>query len=569
MLKKISLFACALCLLLAFAHVGAQDNLLKDGDFEGNYTGRSVPEGGDINAGQLNVPGSWALWITQQPRTQSWQNRVPTIFPHNGPNPNPHGGGRALNITRDGATFTVALYQQVSVAQGTKVQASAWAYLKTCRPPKGGTDCSSDASSGAFVKVGVDPTGGVDPNGGSIVWSGPATPHNTWQQVSVDATAAGGTITVFLYTTQNFPATSGNDNNGTASLNRVYWDDAILSTGGTGGAPAPGAPTVAPTAPPVVAFVVPQQAQSDGSIVHTVQTGDTIDSIAFAYGVTRAQILELNKISDPRIIAVGQKLIIKQAAPGGAATPEAAATEAAAPSGDNATAVEPTTQSDSATEPTTAPQSTEAAAPAQEPTAQSTEVAAAPTVENSQPDSAASAEPAPVVKAAQAGGGLANTASVCVQMFNDTNQNRIQEPNEQYLAGGKINLKSGSSDAGSGDTTDKPDPICFNDLTAGDYVAAAGAPSGYGLTTPDQLKLQLYPGAKINIVFGAAQGVQPIQPPPADAGAAPQAVSNPDSTTQQTSVLDKVLPYSGLIVFGLAAVVLIGGVGAALLLRRR
>lgn len=566
MLKRISLFACALCLLLGLARVGAQDNLLKDGDFEGNYTGRSVPEGGDINPGQLNVPGAWALWITQQPRTQSWQNRVPTIFPHNGPNPNPHGGGRALNITRDGATFTVALYQQVSIAQGTKVQASAWAYLKTCRPNKGGTDCSSDASSGAFVKVGIDPTGGVDPTSGNIAWSGPATPHNTWQQVTVDATAAGGTITVFLYATQNFPATSGNDNNSTASFNRVYWDDAALSTGGSGGAPAPGAPTVAPTAPPVVAFVVPQQAQSDGSIVHTVQPGDTIDSIAFAYGVTRAQILELNKISDPRIISVGQKLIVKQAVPGGAATEAAApASTEAAPAGDTA---QPTPQSDSSQSPTAeAPQTTEAAAP--QPTEQSTEVAAAPTVENSQPSSAASAEPAPVVKAAQAGGSLANTASVCVQMFNDANQNRIQEPNEQYLAGGKINLKSGSSDAGSGDTTDKPDPICFNDLTAGDYVAAAGAPSGYGLTTPDQLKLQLYPGAKINIAFGAAQGVQPIQPPPADAGAAPQSVSNQDTSTQQTTILDKVLPYSGLIVFGLAAVVLIGGVGAALLLRRR
>jgi LysM repeat protein len=64
---------------------------------------------------------------------------------------------------------------------------------------------------------------------------------------------------------------------------------------------------------PTIPFVVPQGQQPDGSIVHTVQPGDTIDSIAYAYGVSRTDIMQLNNIKDPRIIHLGQKLLIKPA----------------------------------------------------------------------------------------------------------------------------------------------------------------------------------------------------------------------------------------------------------------
>ena len=49
-------------------------------------------------------------------------------------------------------------------------------------------------------------------------------------------------------------------------------------------------------------------------------------------------------------------------------------------------------------------------------------------------------------------------------------------------------------------------------------MVEAAAPDGYGLTTPDQLRVQAYAGAQINVAFGAAQGVQTVAPPPADSG---------------------------------------------------
>jgi hypothetical protein len=74
-------------------------------------------------------------------------------------------------------------------------------------------------------------------------------------------------------------------------------------------------------------------------------------------------------------------------------------------------------------------------------------------------------------------------------------------------------------------------------------------------------------GLSINASFGAAQGVQAAVPPAADSGdVAPQAIVE---ETAEDRVTDLLLQNIGLIVFGLAAFVLVFGLGAALVLRRR
>ncbi len=314
----------ALAIVLPIGQSSAQaGNLLQDAGFEGNYTGRAIPPGADVSAGSINVPAAWGVWIAQTPRTEPWMNLVPTIFPHNGPDPNPQEGARALNLTRDGATFTVAVFQQVAVPVGSNVQGSAFGWVKTCRPNP--ATCSSEPSSGARMRVGIDPNGGTDPNDADILWSGFVSPHNQWLQMTTSATATGGTVTIFLYATQTFPAAGGG-----LTLNRAYWDTASLVIGGAGGAApaAPGQPvaTFTPTPPPVVAFVVPQAPQPDGSILHVVQNGDTLASIAFAYGVTVEAILELNPwLGSGRFIFPGDEILIQPAGSAPTATPEAGA----------------------------------------------------------------------------------------------------------------------------------------------------------------------------------------------------------------------------------------------------
>lgn len=532
-------------------HAQTTSNALQNPSFEegsfGPYTQR---RGGEK---PIYLPSAWNYWLNSNTQNQFYNraDRV-SMFPHPGPSPAPTDGSRALNIDCGFVTCAVAVYQQVGgVTAGQKVTASAYSQVKACNLG-GNSTCGSAVESGSQTRIGIDPAGGTDPTNPAIVWSGWTAPHDAWKQQSVEATATGTTVTLFLYSTQqNF-----------ADLNKTYWDAAALSGGGAGSAaPAQNAGTPLPpptaTPPPSVPFVVPQGAQADGSIVHTVSAGDTMDSIAVAYGVTRTQIMDLNGISDARIISIGQKLIISKPtsanndnseAPEAEATEVEATEEAVVIGAASEETVEPPLASDATAE----AEATEAATEVIQPTAQPTVPLAT----------------APVVVAQGGSIDPASTqAQVCVLLFDDENQNRIQEPGEALLSGGTITLALGSENVGSYTTDGVDEPHCFEALDAGDYVALASAPEGYGLTTPDQLRLQANPGPAINIAFGAAQGVQPAVIPAVDAGSVAEETVQQESAS--TSLLDQLLANSGLIVFGLAAVVLIGGIGLTVLLRRR
>ncbi len=540
-MRRTGLFV-LLTILIVASVTQAQDaaNLLtnpgmEEADF-GPYTGRGRPN--------LNIPGGWNIWIADGPRDadKPWQNRQDKTFafPHRGPDPDPHGGVMALNISAGFHTSTHAVYQQVSVAEDSNVTASAWANIHTCTLPRDEDGeptqpkCQSSPASEALVRVGIDPNGGTDVGDSDIVWSANTAPHDQWLQVSATATATGGQVTVFLYYTSRWAS----------DLNNIYWDDVVLSTGGEGGS-APGAAPPAPTAPPFVAFVVPQGEQEDGSIVHTVQAGDTLDSIAFAYSVTRQDILNLNNIPDPRFIAIGQRLTIRSA---GTVSEES--------SGDTSEET-----SNGAEAPVEGEGSAEEAAEEPEPTAvpptpEPTEVLpTAPVV------SVASGDVQPALNPA------ADTASVCVTMFNDANQNRIQEDGETLLAGGSIAINAAAETLDEYETDGASEPHCFTDLAAGDYIAVASAPSGYGLTTPDQLRVQVVTGVNINLVFGAAEGVEAAAPPPADTGGIVSETVAEETDTRST--LDQLMQNAGYILFGLAGLALVGGIGLTLALRRR
>ena len=90
----------------------------------------------------------------------------------------------------------------------------------------------------------------------------------------------------------------------------------------------PGGPTAIPYYP--VQTVTPMP---DGSIVHTVQLGQNLSIIAKGYGLTVAEIKELNNLSSDNIY-VGDKLLIRKAgtpAPTATATATSTPTRAATP----------------------------------------------------------------------------------------------------------------------------------------------------------------------------------------------------------------------------------------------
>jgi hypothetical protein len=154
-----------------------------------------------------------------------------------------------------------------------------------------------------------------------------------------------------------------------------------------------------------------------------------------------------------------------------------------------------------------------------------------------------------------------------VTLFNDTNQNRIQETGEDLLAGGTIAVNAASESLVTYETDGASEPHCFTDMAAGDYMAVASAPDGFGLTTPAQLRVQVVPGVNINLTFGAAEGVEAVAPPPADTGGLVNETVADETDTRATE--NSLMQNAGLILFGLAGVVLVGGIGLTVFMRRR
>ena len=87
---------------------------------------------------------------------------------------------------------------------------------------------------------------------------------------------------------------------------------------------------------------------------------------------------------------------------------------------------------------------------------------------------------------------------------------------------------------------------------------------GYGLTTSPILRVSLEDGASVPVRFGAKEGLEVLMIPTVD-------TSPTEDVQPESDVVDNtpdLSEFSGLIVFGVAAGVLVIGFGASLLMRR-
>ncbi|RMF81671.1 MAG: LysM peptidoglycan-binding domain-containing protein [Chloroflexi bacterium] len=291
-------------------------------------------------------------------------------------------------------------------------------------------------------------------------------------------------------------------------------------------------------------FVAAQDDDGDSEteiVTHIVEEGDTIDAIAIRYGVTREDILRRNNIEDPRLIFVGQEIVVigpeintptpePGADGGGDFGPATATTDPALIVDENVFLATPTIT------PTFAP---------------------APVVAASQVADPAALNPA------------VRTGVVCVSMFQDSNRNRIHENEEFLLPDGNIIITQGETIINEYTTDGRNEPRCFDDVNTGQYSVRAQAPPGFGMTTPEQLQLEVVSGETVELLFGAAEGVAPAQPPPADDTAAVVAQTDNAPPPEDVSFVDTLIDNSGLLVFGLAVFVLVGGLGLSLIVRRR
>jgi len=547
----------------------AQTNLLNNGGLEqgnfGNYVGTT--------RGDLTVPMGWSLWLPLG-SPSGYYDRGDRVygFPHQGVGPAPVEGTTAANYSGGYVQYRMALYQEVNVAAGTGLRAEATTQVKSCTPATEGSGCGSSLQSGASTRIGIDPNGGTDPTAPEVVWSAFIEPHDQWLRHGVNATATGGTVTVFVYHTQGVPNT----------FNNVWIDDVkLLATGSDSsaqGATNSESNAPIPTATPAqqyAPFVNPQGNREGGSIVHTVVSGDTLSAIAVAYGVPTTTILSLNpQLGTGSILQLGQQIVIPPL--NGVAPSSAPATEA------SVTAAQPQPTEEALVEViNTDPKRTgqpldvggildlASVAVAENPTAtlESTQnLATVMPIPTGEAPVVASNEVIPSVDMG------ANTATLCLSMFNDVNQNRYKEADEPLLPSSVLQIRLGAEKLVEYETDGESEPKCFVELEAQTYSINASPPIGFGLTSPSQLQVPLTAGSVVNLAFGAAEGIQSVALPQGGDFSALVAAANSASaaTTVEAppTLLDQLLGLSGIIVVGIATVIVLAGIGVAILLRR-
>jgi LysM repeat protein len=194
----------------------AQDNLLDNPGFEEpfvEFDGRPVRE----------VAEGWTPWhIAASPGAPTFENTQPEYYPAAPARDRIRSGSNAQEILSFFATFNGGVYQRVTnVPTGATLRFSAYAYVwSTTYDERDDSELDGDVT----VEVGIDPTGGTDPNSITVVWSQPIEQYDEYNQYVVETEATGDTATVFVRIIVDLPV----------KHNHVYLDDAMLIAEGEG-----------------------------------------------------------------------------------------------------------------------------------------------------------------------------------------------------------------------------------------------------------------------------------------------------------------------------------------------
>ncbi|MGF1506195.1 MAG: LysM peptidoglycan-binding domain-containing protein [Anaerolineae bacterium] len=414
-------------------------NLLTNPDFEGgfyNHEGKT----------ERSVPNGWAPWWLASGDPDPCR----TLAPNYNANTDPirvQSGAVAASYWGVDLGYTAGLYQEVDVTSGATYRLNAYGYSWSAsdRDMSGSDDFT-------VMRVGIDPNGGESPNDESIVWSPDQFPMDAYSQFEVTATATSNRITVWLIARPNW----------CNPRNDTYWDNTSLvqvADAGDGedeedGEDDPEAPqptnTPAPGGGVPVGSIPVATPAADGSVVHVVNTGETLTGIWVSYDevygdVSLETIRERNNLTSD-IITVGQRLTI-------------------IPAGQ--------------TEPTQAP------------------TEEAPAEETPEPTEAAEVTEAPPEDEASGAG------TICVLAYDDANGSGSRDPGEGPVAGVNFAVNDGTETVGTYITDGVNEPHCFTDLEPGSYQLQ-WINDDLTPTTPQTDLVEISAGDSVQREFGTA-----------------------------------------------------------------
>lgn len=235
MRKAISI---AILLLTCASRLAAREPalLLENGDFEGGWhraTAYWTPEGGPYHTefGEVAPPAGWTAWWREGflcAGTDGYRLGRPEVKVISGPDAERiRSGEQAVQWFTFWRCHEGGLLQQVAVEPGRyyvfSVYAHSWFSNCSHRPhdPPYDYDCATPIGwAHDWLSVGIDPTGGIDPLGPSVVWGQAQEVYGVYGEPleTGRVQAQGETLTVFVRSEASHPLKHAD----------FYIDDALL-----------------------------------------------------------------------------------------------------------------------------------------------------------------------------------------------------------------------------------------------------------------------------------------------------------------------------------------------------
>jgi hypothetical protein len=168
-----------------------QTNLLNNPSFEEPYSGGTAQ--------------NWSPWhqeLNSNPKPENCSDRY-SVQPKWSPEYNGsiiRDGGRSQHVGNQFDTWRGGVMQTVNVNPGSTYR---FTFYGTGRASNDQYPAPSDTSVNLGIRGGIDPNGSGLWNDGDVVWGGSGSPHmgggtGNWQQFTVEATATGNQMTVFV-----------------------------------------------------------------------------------------------------------------------------------------------------------------------------------------------------------------------------------------------------------------------------------------------------------------------------------------------------------------------------------